>query len=287
MTKSLIIFIAIFIYLMPVSGKPLIVTTVKPLSDIVRSIGGDKVKVKYIIPPDVSLHFYEYKSSDIKAVFKADLFIYIGSGEPNIDGILRNVRKEAVNISKVKGIYTIDHFDFTDDHEDHHSEIHPALWLHPLNGIKIGEFVYKKLCEIDSKNKDYYRKRYEKFRHDLERLYIEWKNKFKKVKNRYFISYHFTWPYFTQAFDLIYLDVVEIGHGREPTPKHILEIIKKIKKYKIRSIFAARQFYNEKYGRLIKENTNVKIVFLDPFGTDKDYIQMMRYNIEKVYRSLR
>ncbi|ACO03020.1 MAG TPA: zinc ABC transporter substrate-binding protein [Persephonella sp.] len=286
MTRVSGVFFILLISVLISYGKPLVVTTVKPLSDIVRSVGGDKVDVRYLIPPDVSLHFYEYKSSDIKAVFKADLFLYIGSGEPNIKGILRNVRGEAVKVSRIKGIYTIDHFEFGEDH-DHHSEIHPALWLHPMNGIKIAEFVYKKLSQIDSKNKEYYRKNFERFKRAIETLYTEWKDRFKDLKKRYFISYHYTWPYFTQAFDLVYLDVIELGHGREPTPKHLLGVIKKIKKYRIKSIFAAKQFYNSKYGRLIKDQTGVNIILLDPFGSGKDYIQMLRYNIQNVYRSLR
>ncbi|WP_457622090.1 metal ABC transporter substrate-binding protein [Persephonella sp.] len=284
------LFISLFTY-----GKPLVVTTIKPISDIVKSIGGEKVEVKYLIPPDVSLHFYEYRSSDIKTVYKADLFLYIGSGEPNIKGILANVRGRIINISRLDGLYLIDSFEFGKDHQDHdhhnhdhdHEQIHPALWLHPLNGIKIAEVVYKKLSELDSKNKDYFKSNFEQFRRDVETLYTKWKESFKNIKNRYFISYHYTWPYFTEAFNLVYLDVIETGHGREPTPRHLMEVIDKIKKFKIKNIFAAKQFYNRKYGILIKKQTGVNIVILDPFGTDMDYIKMLEYNIKKVFRSLR
>jgi len=55
-----------------------------------------------------------------------------------------------------------------------------------------------------------------------------------------------------------------MGHGREPTPKHLIKIINLIKKHRIRSIFASVQFYNKKYITLIKNQANITVVFLDP-----------------------
>ncbi|WP_457641675.1 metal ABC transporter substrate-binding protein [Persephonella sp.] len=273
-------------------GKPQIATTVKPLADIVKAVGKDRVNVKYIIPPNVSVHFYEYRISDIKAVHNADLFLYIGSGEPNIKGLLDNVKGKAIKVSEIKGLHIIREFEFKGKlEEDHHHQyedhnIHPALWLHPENSIKIAEFVYKELIELDPKNKEFYKQNLKIFVSDVKEVYREGLEKIKNLKNRYFISYHYTWPYFIEAFKLEYVDVIELGHGREPTPKHLLEVIEKIKKLKIRSVFAAKQFYNKKYGDLIKKQTSTNIIFLDPFGENKDYIQMLKFNIEKVYKNL-
>ncbi|HEV09227.1 MAG TPA: zinc ABC transporter substrate-binding protein, partial [Sulfurihydrogenibium azorense] len=62
----------------------MIVTSIKPLSDIAKEIGKDKVKTDYIIPPNINYHLYEYKPQDLKKIYKADLFVFVGSGEPSI-----------------------------------------------------------------------------------------------------------------------------------------------------------------------------------------------------------
>ncbi len=264
-----------------------ITTTIKPLADISKEIVKEKGDITYIIPPNVSVHFYEYKVSDIKEVFHSDIFVFIGSGEPNIDNLVKNAKGKKIKVIGLKNLHRITSFEFS--HEHHHSgeKVHPAVWLDPYNGYVIAEAVYKIASEIDPENKDFYKKNLEIFKRKVEKVLKEGKEKIASLKDRYFISYHYAWPYFTEAFGFIYLDVIELGHEREPTLKHLLEIIKKIKKYNIKSIFAAKQFYNPRYGELIRKQTGVDIVFLDPFGENKDYIDMLLFNINKVYQHLR
>lgn len=100
------------------------------------------------------------------------------------------------------------------------------------------------------------------------------------------MSYHYEFPYFVNRFGLIYLAEIEMGHGREPTPKHLMEVINKIKSNNIKTIFTSKQFYNKKVIDLIVSKTGVKVIFLDSQGENNDYIQMMRYNIDKVYEGL-
>ena len=272
------------------AGQLKIVTTVKPLADIAREIVREKGKVSYIIPPNVSVHIYEYKINDIKKVYQSDLFIFIGVGEPDINNLQKNAKKEKINVSEIKNLHKIKEFEFGEKHEHHFHEegvIHPALWLDPYNGKVIAESIYKKVSKLDPDNERYYRENLVNFEKRLDNFYKKSKDKISQLKNRYFISYHYAWPYFVKAFNLIYLDVIELGHGREPTPKHIAELIKKIKKFSVKSIFAAKQFYNKRYGELIKRMTGVKVVFLDPFGEKKDYIQMLDYNVKKVFKALK
>ncbi len=264
-----------------------IVTTIKPLADIAKEISKDKASVSYIIPSNVSVHIYEYKINDIKNVYESDLFIFIGSGEPNIDNLEKTARKEKIEVSKLKSLHKITSFEFEKEehYHHHHGNIHPAVWLDPYNGKVIAEAIYNKLIKIDPKNKDFYKRNLKVFKEKVDKVYIYGKKLFEKLPNKYFISYHYTWPYFTKAFNLIYLDVVELGHGREPTPKHLVNLIKEIKKYRIKNLFAAKQFYNSKYGNLLKQQTGINIVFLDPFGEDKDYLQMLKFNIDTVYKA--
>ncbi len=270
-------------------AKPVIVSSIKPIDDIVKAVGGEKIESHYIIPPQAPVHFYEYKISDIKLIYKADLFLYIGTGEPNLEKIIRTKTKgEAIKLVNLDQINLIHRFEFKHEHNDHQSKKspHPALWLDPENAKIIANYVLNKLKEIDSQNMYYYQQNFEKFSSEIDQLIKYGKSKFENLKNRYFISYHYTWPYFTKRFGLVYLDVIELGHGREPTAKHILEIIKKIQRFNIKAIFASLQFHNKRYTDLIKRSTNVKIVILDPFGIDKDYISMIRYNIDKIYENL-
>ncbi len=268
-------------------GKPLVVCSIKPICDIAKSIGKEKIETHYVIPPNVSVHLYEYRINDIKMIYKSDLFLYLGVGEPNLDKVVRSKSKGVYKrIIDIDGIHIIHEFEF-EKHSHEKETPHPAVWLDPKNGKIIGDFIYQYLSQVDQKNMYFYQKNLEEFSKSVEEVIKYGKKKFSQLKNKYFISYHYVWPYFTKRFGLVYLDVIELGHGREPTAKHLMEIIKEINRYKIKSIFASVQFYNKKYIELIKRSTNVRVVLLDPFGKDMGYLQMIKDNIDKIYEGLR
>ncbi|MEJ5173409.1 MAG: metal ABC transporter substrate-binding protein [Hydrogenothermaceae bacterium] len=278
--KIFITFILVFGIFFNSYGQVKITTIVKPLADIVREISKDKVEVSYIIPPNVNFHMYEYKTSDIKKIVESDLFLYIGYGEPNIRGIVKNIPKEkAVKISSLKGLTLL-------REEDHPDEIHPALWLDPINAKVIANFITDYLSQKDPANKEFYIKNYKKFSQDIDSLINYGNEKLSKLRNKNFVSYHYEFPYFVNRFKLIYLTEIEMGHGREPTPKHIFEVIQNIKLNNVKVIFTSKQFYNKKVLDLIISKTQVKVLFLDSQGENPTYIDMMRYNIDKVYEGL-
>ena len=283
------IFLSICIFYISFA-KPLIATSIKPLHDIVKAVGGTNIEVHYIIPPTASVHFYEYRMQDIKLIYNSDIFLYLGVGEANLENLVKTkARGKAVRIIDLKGINLIYEFEFEKHHEKHKKESlpHPALWLDPENAKVIATFIFNELKKLDPEHIYSYQKNYESFIKKLDWILEYGKRKFNELDNKHFISYHYTWPYFTKRFGLIYLDVIELGHGREPTAKHILKIIKEIQRFKIKSIFASVQFYNKRYTSLIKKATNVKVVMLDTFGIEKDYITMLKTNIDKIYENLK
>ena len=60
------------------NGKINVVTTVAPLTDIVRNIGGDRVDLFGIVPDGTNSHTFEPKPSDAKRLARADLVIVNG-----------------------------------------------------------------------------------------------------------------------------------------------------------------------------------------------------------------
>ena len=289
--KSIVFSVLLFLLFFVNSfAKIYIVSTVKPIGDIAKEIGGEKVKVDYIIPPSVSFHNYEYKFSDMKKLLKANIFLYIGSGEPNIRGMLKNVKGKAIKVSKIKGVYTINRFEFenSDKHQNHqHNNIdekfHPALWLDPSNAIAIGNYLAKVLAKMDPSNKKYYLERAKKFEIKVRRVMYTWEMKYRNLKHKDFVSYHYTFPYFTKAFGLNYVAVIELGHGREPTIKHIIKVSKILRKRNIKFVFFAKQFYNPKYISMLKKSVNVRTIALDPFGVNKNYVEMLEFNLKRIY----
>lgn len=277
--RLILLLAVLFLLFTPSKAQIKITTTVKPLADIVREVGGDIISTDYIIPPNANLHTYEIKTTDIKKLTNSDLFIYIGYGEPNISGIIKNLPKNKIfQITKLPGLTLLK--------EDHQDEVHPALWLDPENSKIIAKFILDYLSKKDPKNTEFYRQNYRKFVSDVDNLIYYGKQKLSNLKNKNFVSYHYEFPYFINRFGLVYFAEIEMGHGREPTAKHLYEVVKKIKTNNIKTIFTSKQFYNKKVMDVIVAKTGVKVIFLDSQGESSSYTQMIKYNIDKVYEGL-
>ncbi|WP_404330113.1 metal ABC transporter solute-binding protein, Zn/Mn family [Mesobacillus maritimus] len=57
-----------------------VVTTIYPLEDFTKKIGGDFVEVSSIYPPNADAHSFEPSTKDMVALAESDLFIYSGVG---------------------------------------------------------------------------------------------------------------------------------------------------------------------------------------------------------------
>ena len=76
----------------PDTRKLKVVTTLFPLYDMARAIGGGKTEVSLLLPPGVEPHSFEPKPGDMARVNEAGIFIYTGgSMEPWAEDIIRSV----------------------------------------------------------------------------------------------------------------------------------------------------------------------------------------------------
>ncbi|MFE8698348.1 metal ABC transporter substrate-binding protein [Cytobacillus sp. FJAT-53684] len=81
--------------------KLTVLTTIYPLEDFTKKIGGNYVDVKSIYPPNVDAHSFEPSTKDMMALADSDLFIYTGVGiEGFADKATESLKNEDVTILK-------------------------------------------------------------------------------------------------------------------------------------------------------------------------------------------
>lgn len=75
------------------NNKISVVTTLFPLYEFSKEVGGDKVDVTLLLPPGTEAHTFEPRPSDVTKIASADMFVYIGAGmEPWAHDILEGVK---------------------------------------------------------------------------------------------------------------------------------------------------------------------------------------------------
>ncbi|REG82877.1 zinc ABC transporter substrate-binding protein ZnuA [Marinomonas pollencensis] len=104
-------------------AKPIIVTSIKPVSMVVAAVAGDHAKIEQIVSSTASPHDFALRPSDLAKISQADTVVWVGESlERFLEKPLENAGKEdsAIEWLALTGM-TLQNFDegHHDDHADH------------------------------------------------------------------------------------------------------------------------------------------------------------------------
>jgi len=91
------------------------------------------------------------------------------------------------------------------------------------------------------------------------------------------VTYHKSWGYLQKILDLKLIETIEVKPGVPPTPRHVFNVIKKIKEHNINYIIGASYFPEYKM-KNVAEKTNVKLVIINLNAKADDSDIMNKYN---------
>ena len=87
---------------------------------------------------------------------------------------------------------------------------------------------------------------------------------------RDFVSFHPSFSYFARRYNLHEVGTIEAAPGREPTPRHLQNLVAAIRRYGIKVVFAEPQL-NPRVAEVIAQEAGVKVLRLDPMGGPPPY----------------
>jgi ABC-type Zn uptake system ZnuABC Zn-binding protein ZnuA len=174
--------------------------------------------------------------------------------------------------------------------EERRSGGNPHVWLDPENAQTMVRHVTDGLIKADPARKKTYLANQAEYLKQLDDLTRTLKAQFAAIPDRKIITHHAAWPYFARRFDLRIRGEIFTQIGAEPSAKRIAELIRLIRKEKIRVIVSEPQL-SPKIPESLAQETGAKVVILTPLpgalpGTD-DYLSMMQYNASTLLEALR
>jgi ABC-type Zn uptake system ZnuABC Zn-binding protein ZnuA len=270
-----------------------VVTSLPDLADFARQVGGDKVKVDYIVRGNQNPHFVEVKPSYMMKLKSADLFLLIGMElemwAPQIVDGSRNSSLEVVDLSK-----TVQKLEVPGKVDASLGDVHrfgnPHYWLDPRNIRTIVEEIVAALTRISPSDESYFRSNAENYLKMLDTKIQEWDATMKPFAGSKIVTFHKSWSYFSNWLGLDVVDEVEPRPGIQPSPSHTAELIAKVRTGSIKAIIV-EPFYDTSAPDQIARSTNAKVLRLPTSvgGVDeaKDYVSMMDYNIAKLSATLK
>lgn len=256
-----------------------VVTSILPLAEFVKKIGGDRVSVTVMVGPGASPHTYEPTPQQLREVSEAKVYVKLGAPiefELTMLDKLLALNSKMTVIDAGAGVAQRSMNEHEHDDQEHGIGTDPHIWLSVRNARIMVNNIYNKLCFIDPDSKDYYTDNFFAYANALDSLDHELNSIISNKKNRRFMVYHPSWGYFCADYGLTQI-AVEI-EGKEPSARDLRKLIELAKREKIKIIFASPQF-SVKGAEVIARDIGGHVIMVDPLA--RDYID----NIKKISRA--
>jgi zinc transport system substrate-binding protein len=277
------------------SSAPLkAVVTIFPLGDLLKRVGGNLVDVEILLKPGQSPHTYEPSPGDMKWIESSDVVVMAGFGlEAWLDKLIKaSPKKERVemDISRVvKNPISSDPHE--EAHEGHaHGSINPHYWLDPDIMGAAAMFMGETLASMRPSESKAIFKRVNSVVAELTALDSEISKRLSQPGlGRDFVAFHNAWPYFARRYGLRVAGVIETSPGREPSARHILNLVREIKRLKANAVMVEPQF-SPRLGQTLASEAGVKTAVVDPIGGSpgaQSYFELMRNNTARFEEALR
>jgi len=266
------------------------VATFSILGDIVKNVGGERVAVTTLVGPDGDAHVFEPAPGDAKAVAAASVVFVNGLGlEGWMDRLLESSGYKGPIVTASTGVKPQ-----TMEDEDEKSAsgqpkviTDPHAWQSLQNGQLYVDNILAGLTKVDPAGADAYKANAEAYKKQLAELHAWVRTEIGAVPKpkRKVITSHDAFGYFGTAYGVTFLAPVGVSTDAEPSAKGVAQLIRQIKKEKIRALFI-ENMTNPKLIEQIGKETGVEMggaLYSDalskPGGPGDTYIKMFRNNV--------
>ena len=271
------------------SEKLTVVTTIFPLYDFARAIGGENISVKMLIKPGAEVHSYDPLPSDMRAVYDSDLFLYIG-GES--DKWVNNL----IDGTKANSLALIDTIEHNHQHTHHgHNHADEHIWTSPDNAVLMLKEICESMIKIDGKNADIYTKNCDEYIKEINLASKETSNTVSQYKNPFIlVADRFPFSFFAKQYSIEYEAAFDgCAVSTDISLKTMSRLTETIKQNKIKTVFCT-ELSNKNIANALKEELGVQIielhsahnVTLDDFVNGITYADIMRRNNSALKRGL-
>jgi len=275
-----------------------IVATTADLKSLAESIGGDKVHVVALVPPNTDPEEYQPKPQDLARLKSAQMVLRVGLDfDLWLDRLVPQAGNPAIrrggpgHVDASFGITLLDvrgaQVGPVGGHA--HGSGNPHYWLDPANAEMITASIFEALVRLDPANAQHYQRQRMMFLDMLSRRIESWQRALAPVQGRPLIAYHNNWSYFARRFRLNIAGYIEPRPGVPPTPAHLAGLIKLAQAQQIKAV--VRQPHEpQKNAEFVAAKSGAVIVLLaasvGAVPQARDYVSLFDYNVAALAAAL-
>lgn len=275
-----------------------VVSTFSIISDFARNVGGERIKLTTLVPPNGDTHSYEPKPTDAVAMGQADVVLANGLHlEGFLDRLVQASGAKAPVIALTQGVELLrnteedhDHTDHDHDghdhdhehdehghakeqagshdhdhaddhaHHHHHGEYDPHAWQSVANARVYVNNIAQAFCAADAGGCPSYQANAKSYDEKLQTLDAELKAMVAQIpaSQRTIITSHDAFGYLGHEYGLQFLAPQGVSTGSDASAAGVASLIQQIKDQQASAIFI-ENISNPRLVQQIAQETGMKI----------------------------
>ncbi len=282
---------------LPARAELHVVTTLPDLAALAREVGGDRVTVTALVPPEADAHYLDPRPSLLVPLSKADLLVLAGleleSGWlPPLLVSSRNAGIQPGGKGYLDASTVVHRLGVPTSVDRAQGDIHPGGNPHftfdPRAARPIVAALAERMAALDPAHAAAYRHSAKHLDLRLAKFAAEQRARFDALPadKRQLIPYHASLIYLTDWLGLTEVTTVEPRPGVAPTPAHVAHVLETIKSRGV-GVIAQESYYPKKTSQTLARLSGAELVVL-PAGTpaDEDYLTHLRGIADALYAAL-
>lgn len=271
----------------PAAGEKIaVVTTIYPLYDFARQVGGERVEVTRLLPAGAEPHTWEPTPKDMAALARARVFIYNGAGmEPWVQRQLGMLEEKGVRV--VEASRGLDLIAGPGDHGE--AGVDPHVWLDPVLAQEIVKKIRDAYIAVDPDHAAYYSSRADEYLAALRELDREYRAAAQDFRRREIVTSHAAFAYLARRYGLQQVALMGLSPESEPDPVRMREIVAFCREHDVKYVFF-EALVSPKVSRTLAREVGAETLVLNPLGNitpeeekrGENYLSIMRENLARL-----
>jgi zinc/manganese transport system substrate-binding protein len=272
------------------AAEPLPVTaSFSILGDLVRVVGGSRIALTTLVGPDQDAHVFEPRPADAKTLLASKLLVVNGLGfEPWTARLIKSAGYKGETVVASQGVKS--RHAAKADHGHAHAEADPHAWQNPDNVALYVRNIALGLSKVDPTGASSYQANADAYVKELQALDAWAKTQFATLPQakRKAITSHDAFGYLSAQYGLTFLAPQGVNTDVEPSARQVAQLIRQIKREKIRAVFVENMGNPKLIAQLSKDAgaTLGASLYADALSTADQpgatYLQMMRHNVTEL-----
>ena len=274
------------------AGPFKVVTSVAPLADLIKRIGGMDLVVAQLIPDGRDAHTFDPSPTAAAEFANADMMIFNGLGlEEPLMATAKTIERRGIPLVFL-GDQTVPMAAEIVDATGHPN---PHAWMSVAYAMRYVEMIRDALVAADPAHAAGYRRRAGELLAQLTSLDIAVTTAVRTIPaaHRKLVTYHDSWPYFARQYGMKVIAAIQPASYLEPSAREVAAIIDQVRAAEVPAVFGSEVFPSSVLETIGRETHTRYIdtlrddVLPGPKGSaTHSYVGMMIENVRTIVTAL-